>query len=436
MKAFGILISCLAAFSLSLCKPVVSENTTREDCVSLTKALAISKLKQETDVSQDSQTLLTEALESYKTDFKNYLDITALNVTDRESVALPGYNPEYIAPSTEDIMFKYQEQFESSLTNDQMGNLEILRQQSYEFDRSVALVQTKFRNLDVPPKYQHAADPENVNGYKALAVVGSVGIFATWGLSKTVVSAISACIGALKTALASSTIPFAGWVIAAGIAVGALIALTVIIVQNWDIISEKITEFKNWVIQQFSAFENQINTFFSDAVAKGNASTVASQQTIGDKTFDFVEIKDYALAKVAEKSRRNYDVFIIAKKLKGSSMHIALGFPVSSEWCIKCHVNLLGFSTYTWYQNTARRLIIKGGTGYTSANPELHLRDETSSDGLNLPQFSFKHFHNYTAFGTRDNQKPQVYSHSFFGLLYWTENCDGVGTVHPTSPKN
>lgn len=85
---------------------------------------------------------------------------------------------------------------------------------------------------------------------------------------------------------------------------------------------------------------------------------------------------------------------------------------------------------------TARRLILEAGTGFTSNKPEINLKNLNIKNGDKLPKFGFSHFHNYTAAGIRDNGKPQVYAHSFFGLLKWAPNEDGVAVTHPDSPKN
>ena len=92
--------------------------------------------------------------------------------------------------------------------------------------------------------------------------------------------------------------------------------------------------------------------------------------------------------------QRDYNVYLIPKKLKGDHLDIAIGFPVEEEWCKQWHVLLSGYSTYTWYQNTARRLILEAGTGFTSNKPEINLKN------LNI------------------------------------KNGDGVAVTHPDSPKN
>lgn len=55
--------------------------------------------------------------------------------------------------------------------------------------------------------------------------------------------------------------------------------------------------------------------------------------------------------------------------------------------------------------------------------------------GKSLPHFAFKHFHNFNSMGEMVENNPQHRSHSFFGLLYYAPNNDGIGTIHPESPK-
>ena len=130
------------------------------------------------------------------------------------------------------------------------------------------------------------------------------------------------------------------------------------------------------------------------------------------------------------KARKTKDVFLM-QYVKSKSFQISFGTPVTMDFCIKNKTHLSGFSSYTCYQNNARNLILKAGTGYTSEIQELHLYD-----GNNSLKFAFKHFHNYTSVGLRDESSLAKRSHSFFGLLYYSPNNDGVGEVHPNSPKN
>lgn len=422
------------------------------------------------DSSDDSDTedpsiIFQRAIDNYKDQFSEYLNITGLNVEDKEAISLPNFDINYIAPSYADVMFDYQSKLENSLTSLQFEKYDSLRKQSIDFDRYVTLNNNKYLNLEIEPKYTHSpfenkfnpsfpnnpflpgtgiTPPPTINpptvgkSVSATAVVeGIVAILSSAGLSNAVISAFTGCVSTLSGALSASWIPFVGWAIAVALATGALIALTVIIVQNWDAISLKINEIKAWFLEQFSLFGSLINSFFSDATAKGEESTISQKVLIGEKTFEFKEVKsdDTAeLVAIANLARRNYDVFLM-QYVKLGSFQIAIGFPTTTDFCIKFKTHLNGFNSYTWYQNNARNLIIKAGTGYTSTKPDLHLLNKNSL-GNHQPKFAFKHFHNYTAAGVRDENNPQHRSHSFFGLLWYTPNDDGAGEIYPGGPQN
>ena len=407
----------------------------------------------------DPNIIFELAIQEYKSQFDDYINITALNVIDKENVNLPNFDSNYVAPKYYDVTFEYQKNLESSLTYEQNLKYIELQKRDYNFDRYVTLNSIKYTNLEPDLKYNHTNIPVNPiipttptnpilppdigimsvdNQQKNAAVITAsiVTILANAGLGQSAITAFTAAISTLTTAVSTSWIPFVGWVLAVALAVGALIALTVIIVENWDVISSIIGDIKNWFCDEFSVFSSLINFYFDDAVTKGEESTVSRRERIGDKEFEFVEVKKAALADVCWKARRNLKVFLIPKKIKGEYLDVAIGLPVDEEWCTKYRVLLNGYSTYTRYQNTARRLILEAGTGFTSNKPEINLKNLNIPNGDKLPKFGFSHFHNYTSAGYRDNRKPQVYAHSFFGLLKWAPNEDGVSETHPESPEN
>ncbi len=210
-----------------------------------------------------------------------------------------------------------------------------------------------------------------------------------------------------------------------------------IIVENWDVISSIIGDIKNWFCDQFSTFSSLINSYFDDAVVKGKESKIASRVYVGDKEFEFEEINtedSIRQIEIAKKARRTYDVFLM-QYVNNKTFQIALGVPTTIDFCINYKTHLNGFSSYTWYQNSARKLIMQAGTGYTNDVPELHLYVESSEQGKEKCNFAFKHFHNFTSVGKRDIRKLPHRSHSFFGLLYYVPNNDGIGQVHPESLK-
>ena len=407
----------------------------------------------ETDV-EDPNYILENAIDEYQSQFSDYINITGLNVSDKEAILLPNFDATYLAPDYTDVMLNYQTSLENSLSIEEMTKYEELRKQDFNFDRYVSLNSIKYRNLQPTLKYSHNIRPiEPINPVTPLHPIINTGGIATRsaavatativlilsdaGLGQTAISAFTACISTMTTGLSTSWIPFVGWALAVALVVGALIALTVIIVQNWSIIRDTISQIKAWFLEQFASFASLITTFFDDAIAKGNESTISSTRTIGNTIFTFTEIRtDDVTSTVAfvQQCRRNKDVLLM-QYIKTESFQIALGAPVTSEFCIANKTHLDGCSSYTWYQNDARNLILKAGTGYTSAKPELHLYNENEEDN-NSPRFAFKHFHNYTSAGIRDNSIPTKRSHSFFGLLYYTPNNDGEGVVHPNSPQN
>lgn len=428
-KIFMLVIG--AAFLLtSAGKPVATANEIDKVNKNITQqVMCLANSVSDEEEIEDPAEIFCRAIEDYKEEFDDYINITALNVVDKEDVNLSNFDINYVAPTYGEVMYEYQLNLEASLATTQLQKYDDLRKADFVFDKYVALNQNKYLDLTIPPKYEHVTT-------MAVVTTALVGILSGAGLTQAAISAFTGAVGTLSTAISTSWIPFVGWVLAVALAVGALIALTVIIVQYWDKICSVINEIKNWFLEQFSVFSDLINSYFSDAVAQGEVSTVSRSEHIGDKDFEFVELKEAALAEVCREGRRNSKVFLIPKKPKGEHLHIALGVPVNEQWCIDYKVLLKGYSTYTWYQNTARRLILNAGTGYTSSTPDLHLKNLNVENGDKLPKFGFSHFHNYTAAGFRDNGKPQVYAHSFFGLLKWAPNEDGLAQTYPDSPQN
>ena len=218
--------------------------------------------------------------------------------------------------------------------------------------------------------------------------------------------------------------------------VGALIALTVIIVENWSKIKTVMDEMKAWFLEEFSKFASFIESFFSDATAKGRESVISSRRQIGDKTFEFEEVLADDVSAELAMTRRAQDeqnIFLM-QIVKPFSFQVALALPVDEDFCVRYKTHCLGFSSYTWPENVARDLILRAGSGYTSVKSELHLHNPNPPQLPNpnkpkLPNFAFRHFHNFNADGTRSKGDLLHWVHSFFGPLY-TWSTDGIGEVH------
>lgn len=283
----------------------------------------------------DPNVIFELAIQDYKSQFDDYINITALNVVNKENINLPNFDSNYIAPKYYDVMFNYQKNLESSLTYEQNLKYIDLQKRDYNFDRYVTLNSIKYTNLKPDLKYNHTNIPVNpinpitptnpilppdigimsVDDKQKIAEVataGIVNILANAGLMQNVITAFTAAISTLTTALSTSWIPFVGWVLAVALAVGALIAFTVIIVENRDAISFIIGDIKNWFYEQFSAFSSLINTYFDDAVAQGTESKIANRVTIGEKDYEFEELQSNNYARqieIAKKQEENMMCF-------------------------------------------------------------------------------------------------------------------------------
>lgn len=457
MKFNKILISFLIinfSFVITGQEKIISSKI--DDIKNKTTYVIKRAINQMTEDTEDPNVVFSRAIDEYTNEFSSYLNITALNVQDKEAINLPNYDTNYVAPEFYDVMYDYQTNLENSLTILQLEKYESLRMLDYEFDRYVTLNTIKFSTINPPLKYVHDIEPINpivpitptnpvfsetsssMTRTVTVATAEIITILTNAGLSETVISAFTACISTMTTGLSTSWIPFVGWALAVALITGALIALTVIIIKNWDIIKETIDEIKEWFLKQFSKFSSFIETFFADAVTKGNESTISSTIELDGKSFTFKEIKAsdvVAMVAIVSQCRRKQDVFLI-KSVNSKTIQIDLVNLVDTDYCIKNKTHLEGYSSYTWYQNTARKLIINAGSGYTSIKPDLHLYNKNNPNDHN-PKYAFEHFHNYDELGNRIEKPNKVKNvHSFFGLLYWTENDNGQGTIHPNSPKN
>lgn len=459
MEFKRLVVSCLA-FILSLTwggrEKVVSSQLDGAK-TEVTKVIRRA-LDQNAEETEDPNIVFERAIQGYQDQFNSYLDITALNVTDKEAIDLPNFNPTYVAPAFSDILHDYQFHFETSLTAVQTERYEHLQKQDYNFDRYVALNNNRYTDLNPKLKYAHVIHPIDPNlpltptypdiipggggnvarSAAVAATAGIVTILTSHGLAEAAIAAFTGCISTMTTGLSVSWIPYLGWAMAVAVIVGALIGLTAVILLNWEKIRDAMNDIKAWFLEQFNKFSSFIESFFSDVTIKGDQSVVSSVKVIGDKTFTFKEVDATdvaALVSIAEERRRTKDVVLI-KTMNATRIQIDLYTLVDVAFCavFKTHIN--GFSSYTWYQNTARQLIVLAGSGYTSHEPEYHLHDKNKPNDGN-PKYAFKHFHNYDAKGNLiERPKSIKKTHSLFGLLYWTENDDGKGTIHPSSPKN
>lgn len=418
--------------------------------------------------------IFSEAIREYQTAFSNYINVTALNVFDKENVTLPDFDINYTAPTFGEVMFNYQSDLENSLTDSQLEKYELLRQKDYLFDRYVALNNEKHLNSNPTLKYKHELKPSVVinpitpsfpdinrnNSYvtrSSDSTAEIINILVGAGIAQVAIDAFSASISTLTTALSTSWIPYIGWILAAGLALGALIALTVIIVQYWDEICLVMNDIKSWFLEQFNSFTEQINSFFADAVKQGEKSKIAGREKIGDIDLTWVSkvIKAGTEAVYLDALRRVKDLVVVMRHVKKiyeiSTNNYYISYwghdgLIPADFVVDNNVYDTGISTYTWYNDKARQLMLNGATlledNYVNELGKpykigYHNFLKTESHTIN----GFNHYHVFDyqkkkdgTFGYEAIKKGKIAdAHSFFGLMY-LKNPDGSFETYPKNP--
>ena len=273
-------------------KPVSTAAKTNQIKENITQQIMLLENDAAKNNEEDPEAILNKAIEDYKEEFDDYIDVTGLNVEAKESITLTNFNINYIAPDYSDVMYEYQSNLESSLTSSQLKTYDELRKNNYAFDKYVALNQNKYVDLTTLPKYEHIVTV-------AAVTMTLVGILSGAGLGEAAISAFTGAVSALSAALSTSWIPIVGWALAIGLAVGALIALTVIIVQHWEEICSVFEDIKAWFLEEFSVFSYLINSYFDDAKTKVEESTNVGTVSIGERTLKFEQVYANDIARQA-----------------------------------------------------------------------------------------------------------------------------------------
>ena len=384
------------------------------------------------ELSEEDLEMFTSAFENVKINLSEYLDITGLNVENKESITLPNYNINYIAPTYTEAYSDIHSDMISSFDTESLESYEEFRMADYDVDKFATVAENNFINTSISPKYAHptyvkpAYNPNSIQN-RMTALLTSIGLAAT---------AIYVLIGCSETLVATAPIAWC-YPVSVPVTTTALLGIVTVILLNWGIICQVFDALIDLFIECISRLASLIEDFFAWVSEQVKSWSVAGSRTIGDKTFEFTEIKTMDVAgtiAIINKCRRSSDVYLM-QYVGSESFQIALTMPVTEDFCVKNKTHNLGISSYTWYQNTARRLILNAGTGYTTTAPELHLYNDGDDDGRKSPHFAMKHFHNYDMYGVRVESSPQHWCHSFFGMLYYSPNNDGVGELHPDNPR-
>ena len=325
-----------------------------------------------------------------------------------------------------------------------------MRKRDYDFDKYVSLNQNKYSNVNVPTKYNHAVPTDD-----AVATLDE--ILRNVKLIETVITAFINAVKTLFTSISTSVIPIVGWILAVALATGALIAITVIVVQYWDKICSVINDIKNWFIEKFSPFTDLINSYFDDAIAQGEESTVAERQTIAGKEITWVDAnmtRDVAIS-IATDLRRDSNNVLLMKNIsfpRTNEMnwwipteYVNVNFVIENKLCEAPYY----FSTYTWYNSTAKQMLYEsapsysnyGGYGYKNL-----VYDKFTS--MTHAVYGWNHYHvgmyNPTTGeikryrpvkNSNGSELPCMHSvHSFFGLTYIRLPNDQGFVSYPANP--
>lgn len=438
LKRFLVLAIGTAFLLTSAGKPVaaaneigrINENVTR-------RVMRLANSVSDEEETDDPEEILSRAIDDYKEEFDSYINITALNVEDKEDVSLPGFDINYVAPTYGEVMNEYQANLEASLTAAQSKSYDDLRRADFSFDKYVALNQNKYLDLSTPPKYEHVST-------MAIVTTALVGILSSAGLTDAAVSAFTGAVGTLSAAISTSWIPFIGWALAVGLAVGALIALTVIIVQYWDEICSVINDIKNWFLGRFGAFSALIDSYFNDAVAQGEESKVACRKRIGGRMRDFVdtEVTPAVLSEIVDDCFENDTVYLMGHiEDPGRGQHWWICYDTTDAQTVmneKLYDD--GVCTYTWYNNTAKKMMAKGSC--LNGNYSLLIYDRPDNGtatvhgehdliGWNHYHLGRRVFENGKYEVVRREDTPFSWAHSMFGRLAYRETDGDEYTYYP-----
>ena len=374
--------------------------------------------------------ILAEALEQFKVEIHNYIDITGLNVENKESINLPDFNPNYVPPTFGEVAYNVKVDMESRFDMTQYQQYHEIIRKSSAVDKFVSLAEVKYENLNPALNYQmHELMPRRALDASALQSLNDI----LSSFSSEIVAAFGAAIALLKAAIGSSWFPY----VAAALIVAAIILIAIIIITHWDEICEKIPALKEWTQNTFPNNADVFNDYFDETQTLVQESTIASIETIGGREFTFTEVKSTDIATTAamvREARWTGDVYLM-QYVNKTSFQVALSQPVTLQFCESIGTHRMGFSSYTWYQNTARKLITKAGCGLTTHSPEID--SKKGSDVILL-----KHFHNcyINELGVIDRIPADVNpilhrTHSFFGQMFYYPTDSTKPVVHPESPN-
>lgn len=372
-------------------------------------------IEDETRLIDYSEEVFAKSYGSYANNFNDYIDVTGCNVEDKSLINISDYNFSYNLPSFNDVLLSRQIDYESSLDNMELINYELFKQEDEDFDRYVQMNLNGYTDLNPKLSYEHEASSSK-------AVSGLTSILLGVGLAQKVVTAFNTSLAVLSSALKSSLILIVGKSIAIGVAIGALIALTTIIVLYWEQITQVFDEIKEYFLEKFNKFTTIINLFFNDCLKKVEDSYRTRNEKVGDKDLEFNYCKWTDKTRIANLvailAKNLGDIFLMIYVTKDSFYFCPIA--VNLKFCVDNKTHYNGISSYTFTESLAKQLIIKAGNGCPNNISEI---DEKN---LKEDKLYFYHFHNCDSEGNRINKPDTLHRvHSSFGNPYVLDNNSG-----------
>lgn len=448
---FLIVTSLVLSFCSIYKTPIIIEGVSSN----ITRNIKNLTNNHSTTYTEDLSEIFSRALTNYCDTFDNYIDIRAINVCDKTMVNLPNFDPDYVPPTFSEILYDYHLDMIESFSYDDFDNFESLREVSFELDQFSTLNENGYLDLEAPLKYDHSGfdnvfnpdpivpppfidpvfpfnpiNPDSMNlEINSVSVVGLNVLFA--GISETAMVGISAATGAIGVALSSTSIPIVGWVIAVAILVAALIAITVIIVENWDVIKENIGPIENWYATEFPIFESHIDTYFDDVYDKGKETTIIEKVQIGSSYYDVISQKYasikamYAAFSMFEDNYEDVMVYRDAGKSNNIFYMNQIDGCHDERFVVQNKIYDLGYSTYTFSADKTRRMMMEGCTlnSYSTPNCSFIVMLDYLSDHVAPRGFNHYHYTTVDEDGVVDTKRTVIKTsfrkyfrcHGFFG---------------------
>ena len=97
--------------------------------------------------------VLAEALEQFKVEIRNYIDITGLNVENKELINLPDFNPNYVPPTFGEVAYNVKVDMEARFDVVEYQQYQEIIRKSSAVDKFVSLAEVKYENLSPALNY-------------------------------------------------------------------------------------------------------------------------------------------------------------------------------------------------------------------------------------------------------------------------------------------